>query len=100
MVGGLPAVFLDGPGGSQVPRAVIDAMVDSLANHNSNSGGVFPVSEESDAALWGAREAAADFVGGAPEEIVFGANVTTLTLSFSRALSRGWGPGDEIVVLS
>lgn len=97
-VNGHPAAFLDGPGGTQVPQQVIDAVVDSLANHNSNSGGVFPLSEESDAALWGAREAAADFVGGSPEEIVFGANMTTLTLAFSRTLSRQWGPGDEIVV--
>ncbi len=97
-INGHPAAFLDGPGGSQVPRMVIDAIADYLAYHNSNTGGAFLTSVESDAALWSGREAVADFVGGRAEEIVFGANMTTLTLAFSRALSRQWKAGDEVIV--
>lgn len=77
---------------------VIDAVADYLAYHNSNTGGAFLTSVESDEALWDARKTVADFVGGVPNEIVFGANMTTLTLAFSRALAREWGPDDEVIV--
>lgn len=90
--------FFDGPGGTQVPRSVVRAMSDYLLHHNANSHWAFPTSVETDAALMSAREALADFVGGAPDEIAFGANMTTLTFHLGRALGRAWGPGDEIVV--
>ena len=96
--GGRPVAYFDGPGGTQVPRAVPEAMADYLLNHNANSGWAYPSSEETDAIIDRAREAGADFVGGAPEEIVFGANMTTLTFHLARALARGWTQGDEIIV--
>lgn len=96
---GKPAVFLDGPAGSQVPACVIEAVANYLGNTNANHGGVFATSRESDHVLTEARRAAADFVGAAdPDEIVFGANMTTLTFALSRALSKTWQPGDEIIV--
>jgi cysteine desulfurase family protein (TIGR01976 family) len=98
-IAGRPVVFLDGPGGSQVPRRVIDAVADYLAHTNANHGGTFPTSRESDALLDAAHRAVADLVGTAdPETIVFGANMTSLTFALSRALAQGWQPGDEIIV--
>jgi len=98
-VAGLPAVYLDGPGGSQVPREVIEAVSRYLAGSNANSGGVFATSVETDAMLEEAHRAAADLVGTRdPGCIAFGANMTTLTLSLARALSRTWRPGDEVLV--
>jgi cysteine desulfurase family protein (TIGR01976 family) len=98
-VSGKPAVFLDGPAGSQVPQSVITAMVNYLSATNANHGGVFATSRESDHILTEARRAAADFVGASdPNEIVFGANMTTLTFALSRALAKTWQPGDEIIV--
>ena len=93
-----PVAFFDGPGGTQVPRSVVRAMSDYLLHHNANSHWAFPTSVETDTALRSAREALADFVGGDPDEIAFGANMTTLTFHLGRALGRAWGPGDEIVV--
>jgi cysteine desulfurase family protein (TIGR01976 family) len=95
---GRPVAYFDGPGGTQVPRAVVEAMADYLYAHNANTHWRYPSSEETDAMLLGARETLADFLRGAPSEIVFGQNMTTLTYHLSRALGRGWGPGDEIVV--
>lgn len=93
------AVFFDNPGGTQVPHPVIDRMVDYLVTTNANHGGAFATSVASDAVIEGGREAVADFVNAArPEEIIFGANMTTLTLGLSRALARELRPGDEIVV--
>src|SRR5215207_6822729 len=97
-VAGRPIAFFDGPGGSQVPRQVADAVAEYLTLHNANAHGCFATSEETDAAISGARRAMADFVGGDAGEIVFGANMTTLTLHLSRALGRAWGEGDEVVV--
>jgi cysteine desulfurase family protein (TIGR01976 family) len=96
--GGLPVAYFDGPGGTQVPRQVVDAMAEYLYRHNANTHWLYPTSEETDDLIAASREALADFLGGSAAEIVFGANMTTLTLHVSRALSRGWGPGDEIVV--
>jgi cysteine desulfurase family protein (TIGR01976 family) len=90
--------YLDGPGGTQVPRDVVDAMNDYLYRHNANTHWNYPTSHETDAMLDAARAALADFVNGAPNEIAFGANMTTLTFHLGRALGRGWGAGDEIVV--
>ncbi|MGH7586850.1 MAG: cysteine desulfurase-like protein [Gemmatimonadales bacterium] len=95
---GLPVAYFDGPGGTQVPDAVIAAMSEYLAHHNANTHWAYPTSAETDAAIIEAREAMADFVGGAPDEVAFGANMTTLTFHLARALGRRWGPGDEVVV--
>lgn len=95
---GFPVAYFDGPGGTQVPRPVVDAMDDYLFNHNANTHWRYPTSEETDALIAGAREAAADFVNGRPDEIVFGQNMTTLTFHLARALGREWGKGDEIVI--
>jgi cysteine desulfurase family protein (TIGR01976 family) len=96
--GGLPVAFFDGPGGTQVPQDVVDAMADYLLNHNANTHWTYPTSVETDRALAAAREALADFLGGKPTEVAFGANMTTLTFHLGRALGRRWAPGDEIVV--
>ncbi len=96
--GGVPVAYFDGPGGTQVPRVVVDAMADYLLQHNANTHWVYPTSVETDAALAAARAALADFVGGRPSEIAFGANMTSLTFHVSRALGRRLVPGDELVV--
>jgi cysteine desulfurase family protein (TIGR01976 family) len=95
---GLPVAYFDGPGGTQVPQSVVDAMSDYLLNHNANTHWAYPTSVETDEALGAARAAFADFLGGRPSEIAFGANMTTLTFHLGRALGRRWAPGDEIVV--
>ena len=98
-VDGQPAVYFDGPAGSQVPQRVIDAVARYLSECNANHGGVFATSQESDRWLDEAHRALADFVGsGDPDCIVFGANMTTLTFALSRSLSRTWQPGDEVLV--
>jgi cysteine desulfurase family protein (TIGR01976 family) len=95
---GFPVAYLDGPGGTQVPRVVVEAMADYLLHHNANTHWAFPTSEETDAALANARRVLADFVSASPDEIVFGPNMTSLTFRVSRALGRRLGHGDAIVV--
>lgn len=96
---GRPVVFLDGPAGSQVPQEVADAITGYLLHHNANHGGLFATSVENDAMLLDAQRAVADLLGiHDPSEVVFGANMTTLTFAFSRALAQTWQPGDAIVV--
>ncbi len=95
---GQPVAYFDGPGGTQAPRAVGEAMLDYLYRHNANTHWAYPTSQETDAALAYARQALADFLNAQPGEIAFGNNMTTLTFHLSRALARHWGPGDEIVV--
>jgi cysteine desulfurase family protein (TIGR01976 family) len=97
-VDGQPAVFFDGPGGTQVPQRVIDAISDYLRTSNANTDGVFTTSQRTDAMLAGARLAMADFLACDPEEVIFGANMTSLTFAMSRAIGRELNPGDEIVV--
>jgi cysteine desulfurase family protein (TIGR01976 family) len=97
-VNGHPAVFLDGPGGTQVPQRVIDAINSYLACDNANSGGAYPTSRRTDAVIASARAAMADFFNCDPDEIIFGQNMTALTFALSRALGREFGPGNEIVV--
>lgn len=96
--GSHPAAFFDGPGGTQVPGAVPIAMADYLFHRNANAHWAFPTSAETDRVRHQAREAMADFLAARPDEIVFGANMTTLTYHLSRALGRSLSPGDEIVV--
>jgi cysteine desulfurase family protein (TIGR01976 family) len=96
---GRPVVYFDNPGGTQVPRSVIDAIGDYLVRNNANHGGAFPTSERSDAMIEEARRAVADLLGATtPDEIVFGPNMTTLTFGLSRALGQWIRPGDEIIV--
>ena len=90
--------YFDGPGGTQVPRQVVRAMEQYLLHHNANTHWPYPTSEETDALIADARRALAAFLGAAPTEIAFGANMTTLTFHLARALGRGWGPGDTVVV--
>jgi len=94
---GHPAAYFDGPGGTQVPRTVVEAMADYLYHHNANRHWGFPTSDETDQIVDGAREAVADFLNAEPDEIAFGPNMTTLTFHLSRALGREWGPGDVVV---
>jgi cysteine desulfurase family protein (TIGR01976 family) len=96
---GRPFVYFDGPGGTQVPGVVIDAMADYLTRANSNVHGAFATSQRSDQDIAEAHQAMADFLNAAsPDEIVFGPNMTSLTFSISRAIGRELRPGDEIVV--
>lgn len=95
---GHPVAYFDGPGGTQVPRSVAEAMTDYLYNHNANTEWAYPTSAETDAALQRAREAYADFLNASADEIAFGANMTTLTFHLSRALGRRLSAGDEIIV--
>jgi len=95
---GYPVAYFDGPGGTQVPRTVVEAMNDYLYHHNANTHWAYPTSEETDAIIDSARRVLADFLNASPTEIVFGANMTTLTFHLARALGRGYGPDDEIVV--
>jgi cysteine desulfurase family protein (TIGR01976 family) len=95
---GKPVAYFDGPGGTQVPQDVVDAMMDYLYHHNANTHWNYPTSVETDAALAHAREAFADFFNASPREIAFGNNMTTITFHVARGLGRAWGPGDEIVV--
>ena len=97
-VNGHPAVFLDGPGGTQVPQRVIDAISGYLRRDNANTGGAYATSRNTDAMIAEARSAMADFLNCAADEIVFGPNMTTLTYAMSRAIGRDLGPGDEILV--
>jgi cysteine desulfurase family protein (TIGR01976 family) len=92
-------VFFDGPAGTQVPERVINAISEYLRTCNANHGGAFRTSRESDAVVLSAHQAVADFLNApSHEEIVFGANMTTLTFHLSRAIARTLKPGDEVVV--
>lgn len=95
---GFPVAYFDGPGGTQVPRQVAEAMTDYLFHHNANTHWAYPTSTETDALLAEARQTLADFFNCAPNEVSFGANMTTITFHIARALGRGFGPNDEIVI--
>jgi len=95
---GRPAIFFDNPGGTQVPQRVIDAITDYLIRNNANTHGAFLTSHRSDAIIDNARQAAADLLGAATDEIVFGNNMTSLTFALSRTLAHELKAGDEIVV--
>lgn len=93
-----PVAYFDGPGGTQVPKAVVETMADYLFHHNANTHWAYPTSAETDAIIDQARGALADFLHATPNEIAFGANMTTLTFHLGRALGRSYQPGDEIVI--
>lgn len=95
---GFPVAYFDGPGGTQVPRAVVEAMADYLYRHNANTHWAYPTSAETDELLERSRESLADFLGASANEIVFGANATTLAFHVSRTLGRTFEAGDEVVV--
>ncbi|HEX2310389.1 MAG TPA: aminotransferase class V-fold PLP-dependent enzyme, partial [Vicinamibacterales bacterium] len=96
--GGARVAYFDGPGGTQVPRVVADAVAEYLLHHNANTHWRYPTSEETDAAIQDAREWTAALLGAEANEVAFGANMTTLTFHVARALGRAWGVGDEIIV--
>lgn len=95
---GHAVAYFDGPGGTQVPRGVSAAIVDYLHNHNANTHWQYPSSAETDAMLAAARQAGADFLNASVDEISFGNNMTTIAFHVARALGRGWGRDDEIIV--
>lgn len=98
-VNGQPAIFTDGPAGSQVPRTVAEAMTNYLYHQNANHGGLFATSIESDELLHRVHEQAAAFFGVTdPDTIIFGNNMTSLTFAVSRAIARTWQAGDEIIL--
>jgi cysteine desulfurase family protein (TIGR01976 family) len=97
-VNGHPAVFLDGPGGTQVPQRVIDAISNYLKQSNANTHGAFATSQRTDASVRQARSAMADFFNCDADEVVFGPNMTTLTYAVSRSIGRELAPGDEILL--
>jgi selenocysteine lyase/cysteine desulfurase len=100
-VDGQPAIFLDAPGGTQVPIAVTRAVRDYYRKHNSNVGGRFVTSKNTTQIVHQTRTALADFFHASrPEEIIFGQNMTSLTFAMSRALAKTWSPGSEIIVTS
>ncbi len=96
---GRPRIYFDNPAGTQVPRRVIDRMADCLTNANANLGGYFETAKRADAVVADAHEAMADFLNAAsPDEIIFGQNMTTITLHVSRSIGRGLKRGDEIIL--
>ena len=95
---GHAVAYFDGPGGTQVPRAVAAAVTEYLYHHNANTHWNYPTSEETDAIIYKSREVLAEFFNSSPTEIAFGANMTTLTFHLARTLGKQWGPGDEIIV--
>lgn len=96
--GDMPVAYFDGPGGTQVPRGVVDAMTYYLLHHNANTHWAYPTSVETDALLAQARATLADFLGASADEIAFGNNMTTLLFHIARAIGRQLQPGDEIIV--
>ncbi len=98
MQAGQPVAYFDGPGGTQVPQVVADAMSDYLLHHNANTHWSYPTSAETDAMLLDAREVFAAFFGGDASEVSFGNNMTTITFHVARALGRDWKAGDEVIV--
>src|SRR5712671_4930758 len=95
---GSAVAYFDGPGGTQVPRAVAEAMTDYLFHHNANTHWAYPTSVETDALLAQARVVFADFFNATPADVSFGNNMTTIAFHVARGLARHWKEGDEIVV--
>jgi len=98
---GKPVIYFDGPAGTQVPESVVDRIASCMVHHNANRSGRFATSREVDDIMTQSHQAFADFLGAKDwDSIAFGPNMTSLTLQFSRAISREWKPGDEILVSS
>jgi cysteine desulfurase family protein (TIGR01976 family) len=93
-----PLAFFDGPGGTQVPDEVIDAVSSYYRESNANVSGPYATSRRTEALVEKARATAGGFLGCAPEEAIFGANMTTLAFALTRTAGREWNKGDEIVV--
>src|SRR3954452_11776763 len=93
-----PLVFFDGPAGTQVPDSVIQAISVYLQAANANQGGTFVTSQMTDAVVDAARVAASEFLGAYADEVIFGANATTLNFALTRTVAREWGSSDEVVV--
>src|SRR5215470_5467277 len=93
-----PLAFFDGPGGTQAPDSVVEAIAGYLLTANANLGGPFATSRATDEVVESAHEAAARFLGADVGEVLFGANMTTLNFALSRTAARGWQAGDEVVV--
>ncbi len=101
IIGARPAVYLDGPAGTQVPQSVVDRVSECMLNHNANRSGSFATSREVDSMMGQCHRILADFLGATfSDSIAFGPNMTSLTFQFSRALSKEWKPGDRILVSS
>lgn len=98
MHNGHPVAYFDGPGGTQVPTSVADAITDYLFHHNANTHWKYPTSAETDEIIADARATVAEFLNGRADEIAFGQNMTSLTFHLARAFGRQWGPGDEVVL--
>jgi cysteine desulfurase family protein (TIGR01976 family) len=92
-----PLAFFDGPGGTQTPDSVVEAIADYFRSANANTGGPFETSRRTDALITTARATAADFLNASVDEVAFGANMTTLNFALTRAAARTWQEGDEIV---
>ena len=100
-IDGKPVIYLDGPAGTQVPLSVVKRVADCMLNHNANRSGCFATSREVDSIMDLSHEIFADFLGApSADSIAFGPNMTSLTLQFSRAISRHWKPGDRVLVSS
>ena len=97
-VNGQPVAYLDGPGGTQTPQRVLDAVHEYLAEHNSNTHGYFATTEETDRIIQEGRAAMADLFGSRPDEVSFGANMTTLCFMLAQALGSSLGPGDQVLI--
>lgn len=95
---GHTVAYFDGPGGTQVPQVVVDAMSNYLLHHNANTHWVYPTSVETDAMLLNARQVIADFLNASPREVSFANNMTSGTFHLARALGRGWSAGDEVII--
>src|SRR3984893_12257112 len=95
---GLPVAYFDGPGGTQVPQQVADAMTDYLFHHNANTHWAYPTSAETDALLAEARAVFAGFFNATPADVSFGNNIATIPSPLARGLARAWKAGGEIVV--
>ncbi len=95
---GVPRIYMDAPGGTQVASRVLERMREAMVEHCANEGGAFRTSRLTDQALQAAHAAAAEFLGAGADEVVFGLNTTSLLFHFSRMLARDWRAGDEIVV--
>jgi cysteine desulfurase family protein (TIGR01976 family) len=92
-----PLAFFDGPGGTQVPDSVIDAIATYLRESNANLGGPYSTSWATEALVTNAHAAAAEFLNATPDEVAFGPNMTTLNFALTRTVAREWEAGDEIV---